>query len=53
VEPTGTTEDLRAVWIDPTTEVAFAVGANGTVLRRDIPDAGPLEAGMMGTGGDQ
>src|SRR5262249_39573345 len=39
-EDTGTTKDLRAVWIDRTTLVAFAVGADGTVLRRDPPDAG-------------
>jgi hypothetical protein len=41
-EETGTKRDLRAVWIDRTTQVAFAVGADGTVLRRDPrpPDDG-------------
>jgi hypothetical protein len=38
-EPTGSTEDLRGVWVDQTTGTAFAVGAGGTVLRRDVPDA--------------
>jgi hypothetical protein len=46
VEPSGTDVDLRAVWIDPVTETAFAVGASGTMLRRDPPpepDAGPAD----------
>jgi hypothetical protein len=36
-EVSNTTKDLRAVWIDPVTLVAFAVGADGTVVRRDPP----------------
>ncbi|MBK8014456.1 MAG: hypothetical protein IPK13_24290 [Deltaproteobacteria bacterium] len=42
-----TDQDLRAVWVDPVSEVAYAVGATGTIIRRDPPpppepiDAGP------------
>ncbi len=43
-EATGIDTDLRAVWIDPTTRLAFAVGANGTIIRRDPPP--PPDAGM-------
>jgi hypothetical protein len=37
VEPTGIDHDLRAVWIDPMTRGAWAVGASGTIIRRDPP----------------
>ncbi|MCK6546009.1 hypothetical protein L6R52_09080 [Myxococcota bacterium] len=47
VEPSGTTVDLRALWIDPTTGTAFAVGASGTMLRRDPP---PIDAGVGDAG---
>lgn len=43
-EPTGVEADLRDVWIDPVTEVAYAVGASGTIIRRDPP---PPEEEMM------
>jgi hypothetical protein len=46
-ESTGTTEDLRGVWIDQATGTAFAVGAAGTVIRRDVPDAS-TDSGMDG-----
>lgn len=44
VEPSGTEVNLRAIWIDPVTETAFAVGATGTMLRRDPPP--PPDAGV-------
>lgn len=34
---TGTDRDLRAIWVDPETGAAFAVGAGGLVLRRAPP----------------
>jgi photosystem II stability/assembly factor-like uncharacterized protein len=43
-ERTDVTSDLRAVWIDPETEIAWAVGASGTVLRRTPPP--PPDAGI-------
>ena len=33
-EETGTETDLRGVWVDPQSCIAFAVGASGLVLRR-------------------
>lgn len=36
-EDTGVETDLRAVWVDAETGVAFAVGASGMVLRRTPP----------------
>lgn len=43
-ERTDINADLRGVWIDPITEVAWAVGASGTILRRDPPP--PPDAGV-------
>lgn len=37
VEQTDIEEDLRGVWVDPETQIAFAVGASGTIIRRDPP----------------
>jgi hypothetical protein len=45
VEGTTTDRDLRSVWIDPVTEVAYAVGASGTVIRRDPPPPPEADAG--------
>ncbi len=42
-ETTETTKDFRAIWQDPETTVAFAVGASGMVMRRDPPPP-PAEA---------
>lgn len=45
-EETGIDRDLRGVWVDPETGAAFAVGASGTVIRRDPPpepDAGVVD----------
>ena len=42
-EDTGVDTDLRGVWVDELTGVAYAVGATGTVLRRDPPPEPPLE----------
>jgi hypothetical protein len=36
-EETGIEADLRGVWVDAETGLAFAVGASGTVLRRAPP----------------
>lgn len=46
VEPTGTERDLRGVWVDRETGVAYAVGATGTILRRDVPVLEDLDAGV-------
>ncbi len=46
IEPTGVDADLRSVWIDPETQVAYAVGASGTVIRRDPPPPAETDAGM-------
>jgi photosystem II stability/assembly factor-like uncharacterized protein len=43
-ERTDINTDLRGIWIDPITEVAWAVGASGTILRRDPPP--PPDAGI-------
>ncbi len=37
VEGTTVDADLRSVWIDPETNVAWAVGASGTVIKRPVP----------------
>jgi hypothetical protein len=37
--------DFRSVWVDPVSEVAFAVGASGMIMRRDPPP--PPEDMMM------
>ena len=44
-EPTGEDRDFRAVWVDPVTETAFAVGASGMIMRREPPP--PPEDPMM------
>jgi hypothetical protein len=36
-ERTDITNDFRDVWVDPETEIAIAVGATGTAMRRDPP----------------
>lgn len=36
-ESTGVQNDLRSVWVDPETGVAFAVGSTGRVIRRTPP----------------
>ncbi len=41
VEETGVESDLRGVWVDPVTEVAYAVGARGLIIRRDPPPPDP------------
>lgn len=43
-EETGIVSDLRGVWVDPETGTAFAVGAHGTIIRRDPPP--PPDAGV-------
>ncbi len=40
-EDTGVQHDLRGVWVDPETGIAFAVGATGTVIRRTPPPVVP------------
>lgn len=40
LEDSQTTRDLREVWYSTDDQTAFAVGANGTVLKRPVPDAG-------------
>jgi hypothetical protein len=45
-EPSGIEADLRDVWIDPVTKVAYAVGASGTVIRRDPPPPITGDAGL-------
>jgi hypothetical protein len=46
VEGTGVDVDLRNVWIDRATGVAYAVGASGTIIRRDPPPPGAADAGL-------
>ena len=43
VEATDSDVDLRDVWVDTSTDAAFAVGASGTVLQRDYtPPISPM-----------
>lgn len=44
-EVTFEERDFRAIWVDPVTQVAYAVGASGMVMRRDPPP--PPEEDMM------
>ncbi len=41
-EPSGVDKDLRGIWVDPVSEVAFAVGVSGLVIRRDPPPPDPM-----------
>ncbi len=47
-EVTEVEQDLRGVWSDPATGLTFAVGSQGTILRRDPPPPpdGGVDAGM-------